>query len=132
MSESANRLAVGTSLLFMGFTLVAMAFGLPGRAEILGSPSVSVTSTSTTVTLTRAAQSLTLINDAASANEIYARVFWCGEATGAATTSSSIRLEPGESVSYTYRAGEGGNGAYCAFSHITAAGETATLRYQAK
>jgi hypothetical protein len=102
------------------------------RAEVLGSPSISSTSTSATVQLARSVRDLTLINDSASANEAYLRVFWCGEPTLAATTSSPIRLQPGESISFTIGPSDGGNGGYCAFSHVCDTAETATLRYVAK
>lgn len=106
----------------------------PAMAEVLGSSSVSSTSTSAPVQFARAVTDLTIINDTASANESFMRVFWCGEPIAAATTSSPIRLEPGESVSLKYGPGEGagvGTG-YCGFTHITNAAETATLRYIAK
>jgi hypothetical protein len=118
---------LGLVLLIVTLILIGLAAG-----EVLGAPSISVTSTSATVTLTRGCRSLTLINDSASANELYTRVFWCGETTGAATTSSPVRLEPGESVTFNWENGEGGNGGYCAFAAVTAATETATMRYLAK
>lgn len=111
---------------------LACLLAAPAWAEVTGNPSISSTSTSATVNIGRSVQDLTLINDTASSNESYLRVFWCGEATGAATTSSPIRLEPGESLSLKFGASDGGNGGYCAFSHVTASAETATLRYVAK
>lgn len=107
-------------------------------AEVQGSAAISVTSTSATTALSRPAGDLTLISDTTSANELYARVFHCGDNVAAATTSSPIRLEPGESVSFSFRTqGEGDPATlsapgYCAFTVITAAAETATLRYLAK
>lgn len=104
------------------------------HAEVLGTPSISSTSTSATVTLTRSANDLTIINDSASANESYIRVFWCGEPAVAAVaaTAPALRLEPGESISLKYGPGDGGFGGYCSISHVTAAAETATLRLVAK
>lgn len=98
-------------------------------AEVGGGTSISVTQTVTTTTLATTStgyKSLTLINDAVSANEMYARVFSCGE-TAAAATTSSIRLEPGESLSFTHGPTDAGGG-YCAYSLICATGETATAR----
>lgn len=122
-------------------SVLALALGIalapPLWAEISGNNGISVTSTSATTSFTTPMSSLRLINDSASANELYARVFRCGETSGAATTSSPIRLEPGESVGFTYSGTTekvGGiqvNG-YCATSYITAAGETAILRLIAK
>jgi hypothetical protein len=101
-------------------------------AEVAGNNGISVTSTSATTTLTTAASGLRLINDSTSANELYARVFWCGEVSAAATTASPIRLEPGESLGLTFNArtetGAGIAWGYCAVSYVTAGGETATLR----
>ena len=109
------------------------------EAEVRGSQSVSVTSTSATVSISPGVTSLTLVNDAASANELYARVFWCGEPTAAsvaADSSTPIRLQPGESIGFKYNSqseGAGSSGAgYCAFSHVAAAAETATLRWSGK
>lgn len=102
------------------------------RAEVSGSNAVSVTSTSQTITF-GAHDTVILVNDSASANEAYARVFWCGETTAAATTSSPIRMEPGDF--YTLRFNprtEAGSGGYCAVSLVTAGGETATVRVNHK
>jgi len=106
------------------------------RAEVLGSAGISATDTGATVTMSRGVATLTLINDAASANEAYFRVFWCGEPTGAATTASPIRLQPGESIAFTYEPKtesslSSGTG-YCHFSYICAGAETATIRWVAK
>lgn len=122
-----------------GLLLVgALAAGV-ALAEVTGSNSAAVDSSSDTVTFSTFKTSLTLINDAASANELYARVFHCGDTPAAATTASPIRLEPGESVTFNFAGGPEAQGAglsssvgYCAFSYIAAATETATLRYLAK
>lgn len=124
-----ERLRAAGLLLAMGCGVMVATATL---AEVLGSPSVSSTSTSATVQIARSVTDLTLINDSASANESYLRVFWCGEPTLAATTSSPIRLEPGDSIALKIGPSDGGDGGYCAFSHVTAGGETATLRYIAK
>ena len=123
-------------LLFPACRLVAAVCLLApeAAAEVLGSASLSSTSTSVTQAIARSVQSLTLINDSASASEAYLRVFWCGEPTGVATTTSPIRLQPGDSVTFTFGNSEGGGvgQGYCAFSYVCDTGETATLRYIAK
>lgn len=98
-------------------------------AEVGGTNSISASQTVTTTTFGTLPgyKSFTLINDAASANELYARVFTCNETAAAATTGSPIRLEPGESVSFTHGPTDAGQG-YCAYSVICATGETATAR----
>jgi hypothetical protein len=117
-------------------TLALLA--LPLFAEVGGSPAISVTSTSATVTLPQAASSVRLINNSSSANKLFARLFVCGEATAAAVADvSPIRIEPGESFGYTFNGrtegtAPGTSWGYCAFSYVTAAAETATLRYQLK
>lgn len=118
--------------------LAALGFlwsmAVPLRAEVLGNPSISSTSTSATVSFGASVLDLTLINDTASANESYLRIFWCGETPAAAVAAAAgtIRLEPGDSISLKFGAGDGGFGGYCSFSHITAGGETATLRFIGK
>ncbi|HKQ02670.1 MAG TPA: hypothetical protein VJ735_20295 [Actinomycetes bacterium] len=101
-------------------------------AEVAGNKGISVTSTSATTTFTNAVSELTVINDTASANELYARVFWCGEASAAATTSGPIRLEPGEFVNLKHNPRTETGIGYCAVSYVTAAAETATMRLVAK
>lgn len=135
-----RRLIVDAILAFGAFVVVwGSAFGLllgglRVRAEVSAglSPSYSVTSTSATTFFSNARNEVTLINDTVSANELYARVFWCGETAAAATTTSPIRLEPGEWLNVRYSQGEGGNGGYCAVSYVASAAETATLRVLAK
>jgi hypothetical protein len=121
----------------MTYALTFALLALPLFAEVVGDQGLSVTSTSATVTLTQAASSVRLINNSTSANKLFARLFWCGEASAAATTSSPIRIEPGESIGFTFNArteatAPGTSWGYCAFSYVTAAAETATLRYLAK
>jgi hypothetical protein len=133
------RLKRRNTLMAAGALVVAAALAAMVGAEVLGSQSVSVTQTTQTVQASRPAWSLTLINDSASANELYARVFCCGEPTGAAVAADSstpIRLQPGESVGFKYNREQAecaqfGAG-YCAFSVVCAAGETATLRWVGK
>lgn len=97
-------------------------------AEVGGANSTSVTSTATTVTLSTPSSEVLLVNDVTSANEFYARLFACGDTAAAATTSSPIRLEPGESVSLTHNPRNQRGTGWCGYSLVTAAAETATAR----
>ena len=128
-----KRFQLTLCLLTMAASLYAL-YMPPAGAEVLGVPSISSTSTSANVQLTRSVQDLTIINDSASANESYIRVFWCGEPTVAAVaaTAPAMRLEPGDSVSLKFGSSDRGDGGYCTISHVTAGGETATLRVIAK
>lgn len=112
--------------LFVAICLLLAA--VVAQAELLGSPGLSATQTSATATLARSAKGLTFFNDKASANEVYIRVFKTGETTGAATTSSPLRLEPGEAASLPSADSQ----LWSAFSYVCATGETATLRYLAE
>lgn len=118
------RIALYSSVLALVSICAAAVY-----SEVSGNPSISVTSTATTTTIstTSGYKSIVLKNDSASANELYARVFWCGETAAAATTASPIRLEPGDSITLTHGPTDGGSG-YCAYSVVTAAAETATAR----
>jgi hypothetical protein len=117
--------------------------GTPVSAEVAGNNSISVTSAAaTTVTFSAAYTTVGFINgpDAsgvASANEVYIRLFWCGETPAAATTSSPIRLQPGESVSFIFNPVSEASVSttckgYVGFSVITASTETANLRWFGK
>lgn len=122
-----SRILAGLAALL----IVAGAFA-PLFAEVTthGS-SVSVTSTSATTSFTYARTSIWIKNDDASANELYFRLFHCGD-TAAAATTSSIRLDPGEAVTFEHDARSEAGLGYCALTYVTAAAETATLRYIAK
>lgn len=94
---------------------------------------VSATSTSASVSL-GARTSLLVVNcgtttGCTSANKVYVKFFRCGETVAAITATETderiIRLEPGESVSAT-------STGWCGFSYITAAAETATVKYWAQ
>lgn len=128
-----KRYQMSLCLATMAASLYALVMP-PVGAEVLGTPSISVTATSTTTQLTRAVNDLLIINDSASANEAYVRVFWCGEPVLAAVaaTAPAMRLEPGDSVALEFGSSDRGNGGYCAVTHVTAGGETATLRVVAK
>lgn len=105
---------------------------VPVAAEVTNhSSSVSVTSTSATITFSYARTSIWLKNDDTSANELYLRLFHCGD-TAASATTSSIRLDPGESLTFHHDARSEAGIGYCAVAHVTANTETATLRYIAK
>jgi hypothetical protein len=102
-------------------------------AEVGTNNAIAVTSTAQTITVGSVgdpAFDVLIVNDATSTNEIYFRVFNCGETVAAATTAS-VRLQPGESRSYRYASSEGGNG-YCAVSIVCASAETATARAEWK
>lgn len=104
------------------------------HAEVTTSNSISVTSTSQTLTIGSVTGNqpvdVLVVNDSTSANEMYYRLFSCGE-TAAAATTSSIRLEKGESRSYRHSQSEPGAG-YCAISLVCANTETATARVEWK
>lgn len=115
--------------------LALLATSVP--AEVSGSTSTSITSTATTVTFSTPKSSVLFINNSGSANEVYIRLYWCGETITAATTGAAkIRLEPGESQSYLFNSltevGSGTSFGYCGFSAVADTAETATLRYTAK
>jgi len=110
-------------LLALGLALPALVLG-----EVGTNNAVSVTSTAQTVTFTTNRTSVTVINDAASANELYFRLFWNGESVVAATTATGIRLEKGESISFSFNGtSEVGRG-YLNISLVTDTAETATCR----
>jgi hypothetical protein len=105
----------------------------PLGAEVGTNNAVAVTSTAQTITVGTTndpATDVLVLNDSTSSNEIYFRLFNCGDTVAAATTSS-VRLQPGESRSYRFSASEGGNG-YCAVSVVCASAETATARLEWK
>ena len=113
---------------------------VPAWASMYVNNAVNATQANTAITFvdsdTSAAfypTSVLVINDAASANEVYVKL-WRSDQTVATATTSHTRIEPGESMSWTFNAGvEGGQGAgYKAIALICAAGETATVRVMAK
>jgi len=112
--------------------ILCAALAVIALAEVDGDNDVAITAVVTNVTFTTARSSVLLMNKATSANRLYARLFWCGETAAAATTASPILLEPGSSVTYTHNKNTETGLGYCGFSAITAAGETASLRWEAK
>jgi hypothetical protein len=114
--------------------LLALALACPVVGEITGDTSEAITdAAATTVTFSSAKTSVLLINNSESTNEVYGRIYWCGETLTAATVAAAkIRLEPGESVSYSFNSRTETGIGYCGFSVITDTGDTATIRYTAK
>jgi len=116
--------------------LILLAFALPTLAEVGTNNSVSVTQTAQTVTLGTAsapAYDVLIVNDSASANELYFRLFDCDD-TPASATTASIRLEKGESRTYS-RSRPASNDVqpqkgFCAISLVCASSETATARLE--
>jgi len=112
--------------------LVAL-FATSAWAEIYNDPAgITVTDTSQTVLFPRAVGDILLSNDSGT-DSVYVRVFWCGEATGAATTNS-LEVKLGKSRAFTFRSGENNDRTqwgYCAVSLIGPAGG-ATVRLEAK
>jgi len=110
----------------LSLTLAALVLATLVGAEVLHpSGLISVTSTSATTTLDKVVN-LTLTSHSSSANEMYVRVFHCGD-TSAAATTNDIEIPVGQSVVYVDH-----KRAYCAVSYVTAAAETAKLAYQAQ
>jgi hypothetical protein len=118
---------------------LAVAVLPPLWAEVWNDPAgVSVTDTSQTINFPHAMSSVLVLNDDAT-NEIYIRLFWCGE-TSAAATTDSIEIKATKSRTYTFDkrtealpgsitpSGAG----YCAISLVCAATETATARIEGK
>ena len=106
---------------------VAILAGQTATAEVAGGTSVSVTSTSQTVTFAATRGSVTVINDSTSANELYFRLFTTAD-TPAAATTAGVRLQPGESLSFSFSSfSESGMG-YSAISLVCDTAETATAR----
>ena len=116
--------------------LILLLFALPTLAEVDTNNSVSVTQTSQTVTLGTAsvpAYDVLVVNDSASANELYFRLFDCND-TSAAATTASIRLEKGESRAYSRPRPASSDTktekGFCAISLVCASSETATARLE--
>jgi hypothetical protein len=114
--------------------VAALALAVVSGAEIVGDTSEAITDAgATTVTFTSAKTSVLLINNAESTHEVYGRIYWCGETLTAVTVAAAkIRLEPGESVSYSFNSRTETGIGYCGFSLITDTGDSATIRYTAK
>lgn len=114
--------------------LLALTLAVPVAGEIIGDTSEAITdSAATTVTFSSAKTSILLINNAASTHEVYGRIYWCGETLTAVTVAAAkIRLEPGESVSYSFNSRTETGIGYCGFSLIADTGDSATIRYTAK
>ncbi len=114
--------------------LVAMLLVPFANAEVWNDPSgITADDTSVTVTFPRTMVDVIVYNDDA-AESVWIRLFWCGEATGAAV-SSDILVAFGKSGSFTYREGENGDRSkpqgYCAISVLSTAA-TAAVRVVAK
>lgn len=101
---------------------------LPALAAVGTNNAVSVTSTAQTVAFTTSRTSVTVINDAASANELYFRLFWNNETVVAATTATGIRLEKGESISFSFNSSSETGRGYLNVSLVCDTAETATAR----
>lgn len=119
-----------------GVVICAICIGLvrQSMAELGTNNSVSVTQTAQTITVGTAANpavDVFIMNDAASANETYHRLFSCGETVAAATSTNGARLQPGDFRSYRHAQSEPSVG-YCAVSIVCASGETATARIEWK
>ena len=100
-------------------------------AELRTVNNISASSTSQTILIGRLdipSFDVAIVNDSTSTNELYFRLFVCGESVGAATTSN-VRLQPGESRNYRWVESAGGPG-YCAISIVCASAETATARVE--
>lgn len=101
----------------------------PAAAEVWNDPGgVSVTATSQTVTFPRHMSSVLILNDDAT-NEVYIRLFTCGDTVAAATTAS-LEIKLGKSRTFTK--GETEPNYYCAVSLVCDTAETATIRIEAK
>jgi hypothetical protein len=129
------RLNARTAFVRSAYLLAAglLAGAAPLAGEVGTNNSVSVTSTAQTIAVGATndpAADVLVVNDSTSSNEIYFRLFVCGETVSAATTSS-VRLQPGESRSYRFSTSESGNG-YCNVSLVCASAETATARVEWK
>ena len=115
--------------------LLALALACPVRGEIIGDTSEAITdAAATTVTFASFKTSVRFVNNSGSANEVYIRLYHCGDTISAVTTATAKLLyEPGESESFTFNSRSAiGSQGFCGFSAITAAGETATIRYAAQ
>lgn len=120
----------------LAFVALGLLASTPSQGEVGGSVGISVTSTSATTTFTVRVSTVCLINCAtagptgcSSANKLFARIFTTTETPAAATTSSPIRLEPGESVCLSHPTSRSQSGSgWLAVSYVTAAAETATLK----
>ncbi len=88
--------------------LVAMLAVPFANAEVWNDPSaIAADDTSVTVEFPRPFVDVIVFNDD-SAESVWIRLFWCGEATGDAL-SSDILVAFGKSISFTYRKGESGD-----------------------
>jgi len=118
------------------FVALLLLLGLAGLtlAELDGNPGttpLSVTSTSQSVTFSSKRSSVIIQNDDAT-NEVYVRLFVCGETISAATTTSGKELKATEKASYSFNSRSEAGIGYCGFSIVCAAAETASVRWQAK
>lgn len=113
-----NRLSI--------LALAMLLLTLPAHAEV-GGTAVSATQTVTTTTMSTYVATVCFFNAAASANEVYGRLFNNTETAAAATTSSPIVLQPGESICLTHNTRTQPGKGWGAYSLICATGETATV-----
>jgi hypothetical protein len=95
---------------------LTLALVIPVNAELQGQ-TVSAVDVSQTITI--GYSTLTVVNDGA--NEVYVRVFWEGETSAAATTSSR-EIKSGEGFTFSK------DMQIKSISIVCASGETATVR----
>ena len=117
--------------------VLAFVLALGGSlwGEVGGDISEAITDAgATTVTFASFKTSVRFTNNVGSANEVYIRLYWCGETISDVTTATAkLVYFPGESESFTFNSRSETPGiGYCGFSAITDAGDTATIRYVAK
>ncbi len=116
------------TLALLAFILVA----LPAAAEIWNDPGgVAVTATSQTVDFPRAMKDV-LIHDDDTSNEIFVRIFLCGETTGVAVAGTHLEIKPTKSESFRHSPDTESGRGYCAISLVCSGGETAAARIHAK
>ncbi len=88
---------------------------------------LSVTSTSQTVTFSTTRRVVTVINNSASSNELYFRLFNACD-TAAAATTAYTELKPGESIKFQFDANSQCGQGWAAISLVCDTAETATAR----
>lgn len=110
---------------------ILAVFALAAGAEVATSGPLSVTSTSQTITFSTRRSGVTIINNSASANELYFRLFTNCD-TAAAATTSYVELKPGESIGFSFNAQTECGSGYTAISLVCDTAETATARVDSK
>lgn len=114
---------------FLAAILAALALTVSAEPAFNGP--LSVTSTSQTVTFAARRTSVTVINNSASANEMYVRVFTNCD-TAAAATTAAIEIKAGEIVTFSFNATTECGSGYTAISLVCDTAETATARVISK